>query len=470
MISVDNGKMILMSSHRSTQNNANFIDIATLRSGHILSNHVNYVCPVHLKEMLSIQKNVNVCLCNIFNQPFHIDTSGSFKALTELLSTRNKTNDGGGDYSMLCELGVDLNSIEENEELQTLSNNSLCTKKALILLQTNLVHISNLINPNKMGTNVSCTVMVYIDPAPIPGDKSYNAICFTTRVEYNNLSNNVRSHKYVLLAIEKFSSDLVDKETRDYGIATAKLLMEDIQNIFLFHNGYFKKFIIAPEADSISMDRFLLECKNLYNKFENNHPQIYFTMIREPMNKAGQIKATANYNKQRASRGLPALQNKTGNKRRKIDADILCKDDQYSSSLTSTKLRIGYNLGREKRRIYMEFLMNELNAHNVCCATEIFSISLVNENISIPTFVANNLSALRRKPSGEITGKGFKNGEYQADDVAVAVIMSTMLFPHTLDKQFNNPPLYELQKTTAGYENELLKGAEHTVTMIDQWR
>lgn len=472
MISTDNGKIILMSSHRSMQNNTNFIDIGSLRSSYILSNHINYVCPVHLKEMLSIQKTVNMCLCNIFNHPFHIDNSGSFKSLTEMLS-KNKSDKSTNneDYSMLCELGVDINSIEENEELQTLSDNSLCTKKALILFQTNLMSIKNMIKANQKGTKISDTVMVYIDPAPVPSDKSYNAICFTTRIEYQ-LNENLTSHKYVLLAVEKFSSFDIDQVTRDYGIATANLLMRDIRNIFVFYEGYFKKFIIAPEADSIAMDRFLVECKQMLHIFEtkNSYPKIYFTMMKEPMNKSSQIKAIANFNQQRESRSLPTFQiSKSRNKKIKLDTDILCKESDYSStSLMCTKLRIGYNLGKEKRRVYMEFLMNEFNAHNVSCASEIFSISLAKENISIPTLLADYLGALKIKSSGKITGKGIKNGEFQPDDVSVAVIMSTMLFPHALDKRkFNNIPLYELQndnRDTSDYETELLRGAEHIIT------
>lgn len=460
MLSTDKGRMIIMSSQKTTQDNRDFIDVSALRSSHITSNHVYYVCPPHLKEMMSNRSIANVCLCYIFSQPYHINTGGSFKALTELFSQHNSSNTENEkiDSAMLSELGIDITSL--NGDIQELSLPTLCTKKAQIQLQTSSVCILDIIKNKKSNAVLSDTVMVYIDPAPVLGDRSFNAICFATYVSYN--ISNETSHKYVILAIENFRTDTFDPDTCNYGIAVAKILMKDIADIFSFYQGHFKNFVIAPEADSISMDHFWVKCQELYGEnkklFARNGPHIFFTTIKLSLNKANKESLIKNYHESMEKDGL-SIGNASylqGSKKKKGHRDDL-RNEVFervipdSSSMDCTEYRVGYNLGQNKTKVYLDFFVTEYNALNVFCAAEIFGHTLLSKAISIPTFIAENLDVLTLKASRKetvawtINGKKQMHGVFVTDDVADAVIMSIMLFKNVVNENKLNSPLYELK-------------------------
>jgi hypothetical protein len=407
-----------------------------------------------MKEMSSQQSIGNFCICHIFSQPFHINTGGSFRALTDMFSRNNNKNTEGNEMNsaMLSELGVDISSI--NEDIEDMSSNHLCTKKAHTHLQTNSICLINLIKENRPDTILSDTVMIYIDPAPVTGEMSYNAICFATRI--NHILSNSTAYKYVILAIEKFKSDMFDPDTRDYGIATARILMKDIDNIFTFYGGHFKTFVIAPEADSISMDQFWVQCQQLYannKKFlAKNGPRVFFTTLKQSLNKSSKEQLIMDYKSYREKQGLSILDGTKVNKKRKMHDESSPTDlILTNTSIDCMKYRVGYNLGRNKTKIYLDFIFKEYNGLNVYCASEVFGYTLCSKNISIPTFIAENLDVLQLKTIGNknrkyrISGKKQRNGEYITDDVADAVIMSIMLFKLAVGEEATSSPLYELQ-------------------------
>lgn len=458
MLSTDKGRMIIMSSQKTTQDNRDFIDVSALRSSHVTSNHVYYVCPPHLKEMSANRCILNVCLCYIFSQPHHINTGGSYKALTELFTRNNCSNEDNDkvDSAMLSELGVDISSI--NDDIQEMSLPSLCTKKARIQLQTSMVCVLDIIKEQKGHSLLSDTVMVYIDPAPVSGDRSFNAICFATHVTH--VLSEDTSHKYIILAVENFQSDVFDPDTNNYGIAAAKILMRDIADIYSFYRGHFKYFVIAPEADSISMDHFWVKCQQLYVEntmfFAKNGPRIFFTTVKISLNKRVKDSIIKNYHECMRDDGLLTHDEINGftvkGKLSNVHKNSLF-DHRKCRNLEAecVQYRIGYNLGQNKTKIYLDFFATEYNALNIFCAAEIFGHTLSSKKVSIPTFIAENLDLLTIKSSGKsrtswkINGKKQQNGVFIADDVADAVIMSIMLFKQAVNEGKSRSPLYELK-------------------------
>lgn len=459
MLSTDKGRMIIMSSQKTTQDNRDFIDVSTLRSSHVNSNHVYYVCPPHLKEMSSNGSIFNICLCYVFSQPDHINTGGSFKALTELFS-RHSSNSSENDHfdsAMLSELGIDITMV--NDDIQEMSLPKLCTRKAQMQLQTNPVHLLDIIAEQKTSTVLSDTIMVYIDPAPVSGDRSFNAICFATHLSH--ILPNGTSHKYIILALENFQSDTFDPDTNNYGIAVAKILMKDIIDIFSFYRGHFKNFIIAPEADSISMDHFWVKCQQLYAESRHlsakNGPRIFFTAIKVSLNKNTKKGIIDNHQSYMEKEGLSVT---SDSKKQELltSKEKWVQQNEMSGNITSknipmdcTKYRVGYNLGQNKTKLYLDFFTTEYNSLNVFCALEVFGHTLSSKTISIPTFIAENLDILTLKATGsknmawKIHGKCQRKGVFITDDVADAVIMSIMLFKKTVNQNRSSYPLYELK-------------------------
>ena len=255
--------------------------------------------------------------------------------------------------------------------------------------------------------------------------------------------------------------------------------MTDIQNIFYFYDCYFKKFVIAPEADSISMNRFWVECQHRYVNTKEfvgkNAPQIYFTTVSVPQNKSSKEQIFENVNSKRSKEGLAKFERgKLLSRKRKHypedaeDIDLCRKPVVNNIDFDCRQYRIGFNLGIKKRQIYAQFIINEYNALNTYCSSEIFGETLL-DNISIPTFVAENLSNLRRKPCGKITGKKKINGEYITDDVADAVIMSIMLFPLAVGETPNMTPLCELkpEMNKDGSIGEI-QNQQYTITAVQK--
>ena len=462
--------MILMSSQKVKQNKQNIIDIGLLRSNAIASNHVYYMCTPHLKSMiLSGVLYSTICVCHLFTQPFHLLCDNSFQTITELFSKTQEVEDDTDtltNYSMLMELGIDLTSV--NNDMESLSTNTLCARNARVHLQTNSISLKMLLKENQSRCVVSDTVMVYIDPAPVVGDKSFNALCFTTRIATISETN---THKYVIIAVENFRSDQL--KTHNYELATARMLIKDITDICTVYGGHFKKFLVAPEANSISMVEFLAECRRQIrgNKIlsARNGPKIYFTTIKTTVSKRKKTSAIVSEEHQQKLSLLqfeedhlqsgylvqnrlifPDIPRKTPRKRKILNVGGGADDDDDEND--DVRYRLGYFLGKNKTQIYLDFIFREYNGLNVFCASEIFGHSLCSKNVSIPTMIADYLDHLTvkhnqthiNKHNWEILGKCTKKGEFIKDDVTDAVVMSIMLFPFAVGEQIHSNPLFEL--------------------------
>ena len=449
MLQTGHGRLILMSSQKASGDTRDIVDIGLLRSSHIASNHVYYVCPPHLKEMSSRGFIANTCICYIFFHPFHIKKGGSFQALTELFSNNTEVTNS----PLLTELGIDLNLI--NDDIHEMSNKNLCTRKAHMHVQTTSISLKALIKNNRPDALVSDTVMVYIDPAPIVSDMSLNAMCFTTCITH--ILSNEASHKHVIIAVENFKSDQFDKETYNYQIAISNILMKNIVDIFEVFSGHFKRFVVAPEADSIPMEQFWVQCQHLYTQnrtfLAKNGPKVFFTTIRKTLSKNTKDNLCANIENIPEYDNMKVMAQATPDRKRKFRADENDIDIYVPvrKNLTSMHFRVGYNLGHEKTKIYLDFILKQYNTLNVICASEVFSNTLCASNISIPTLVVESLDVLTIKSKSNnqmklyISGKSRKNGDYIQDDLADAIIMSVMLFPVATGQNPLSTPLYELK-------------------------
>ena len=475
MLQCGHGRLILMSSQKAVDNNnRDVIDIGLLRSSHITSNHVVYSCPPHMKEMAYYGILANVCICYLFSRAFHIIGSGAFYVITDLLSKQNSKNEEteNTNYGLVTELGFDINLI--NDDLQDMSTKNLCLQKAFVHLQTHAVSLKTLIKGNNPNILVSDTVMIYIDPAPILSETSLNAICFTTRLTH--FVSNTICHKYIIIAIENFKSDQFDKETHNYQIATANILMDNISDIFEAYWGHFKRFVIAPEADSLPMEQFWVQCQHLYAKNSKIHskggPRIFFTTIKKTLSKESRQQLFAekyedvdhelmvsDNSRKSCKRKFPNYLNNANN-----DEIDVCSSSKMP--LNCVEYRVGYNLGHDKTKLYLDFILKEYNMLNVSCSAEIFSKTLCSQNISIPTFIAENLNVLTLKSKGtaskrwQISGKSRKNGEFLKDDVADSVIMSISLFKMAVgEDSMSTTLLYELKPeiNNRGYLQKLQK-------------
>lgn len=456
-----------MSSQHIYENNRDIIDIGLLRSSAITSNHVYYMCLPHLKKLSSMGITSPLCLCHIFTQPMHIMSQKSFQNITELF-TKSKNEDENDqinlNHSLLLELGIDMNLI--NDDIKAISNQNLCTKNARIHLQTNSISLKTLIKNQNDNCKVSNIVMVYIDPAPILGESSLNAMCFVTRVTLKTGKEN--SYKYIIVALENFRSDRFDPDTHSYQLATARILMKDICDIFAVYNGHFKEFIIAPEADSLPMEGFLLECQNIMkdNKFmcAQNAPRIFFTTIKICFSKKKKLDFVENKNddpslassttidlspdRSNGTQIFPSLPMKRKHMYDSLENNPFLLPNM-SSETEYVNYRIGYNLGYNKMQMYLDFILKQYNALNIFCASEVFGHTFSSSNMSIPTCIADSLDALIIKSKGnskwQITGKRRKNGKLLRDDITDTVVMGVMLFPLAAGEDPKSNPLYELK-------------------------
>ena len=97
-------------------------------------------------------------------------------------------------------------------------------------------------------------------------------------------------------------------------------------------------------------------------------------------------------------------------------------------------LILGFRLGTDKVARVLEFYTKLLNPGHLICSTKVWSN--ISDYKSIPIGVINSLETMELKESRTTSGaRSFKatgkkklaNGEWQTDDLAVAIIMSSVL-------------------------------------------
>ena len=455
MITTGKGRMILMSSQKCGQNNREFVDLTTVRMEGMLMNVVGYVCRRHVISVLRAKEmNITCCLCNFFSRPLHVTTGESYKRMLSAFGSTNGREAHGtmsDDVTMLSEVGGIPGGLKQ-QELNSLDLNrmQLANASGTKHMITSSVDVLHHISRADSGKVFHKEVVVYIDPAPTDVMSSYSAIAAVTRAEVTE----DRSGKanYVILACEEFRPSVLCATNRDEMEAIADMFMNMVRSIILIYGGHFNRFIVAPEANAISVDRFWDKCRSKLSQ------QTYYSIVNDYNVTILSTVIEGSGRKERVGEKRRAPMSHSGVAQKRIHmsdiveltrAEVLayetgsnvneCEDTQPS-------FRLGYSIGANKVAKFWDFFsscynISPSNTTNVTCATAVYSYSLYKKGVSIPTTIANSLEGLtlrRKRNSGtrgnlySISGKGSLIGcdkkEKQRDDLATAIICAVVLF------------------------------------------
>jgi hypothetical protein len=398
MIFANSGQnhMIMTSSHKTTQDSRDYIDFKTLKTYKIFINNISNVCVNHLHVCLT--NNINFCICNLFQKPFHIKYGSEYARITKAFSLNKK------DTSLLSESGIDFNPKELSEE--TKPARALGNTDALRIFLCDVFdtrnHIRNfLMDVNSTPFRVSRKVSVYIDPAPTRVGSSLNAISCVTKV--TNVNNN--KIFFVILCVEEFC---LENSTGSYGgfseIGRRLVAISDILSII--YDEYFNTYYVAIEANSLDANESYSSAVTEYLNKKRSYIT-YFTII-----KSGKKRKIANF-----------------------------KNHHHHHHHDDNSFRIGYCLGKEKNQYILDFF-NNVFCGNIKTSKNLWSQSLYEKYVSLPAYIGYKLLNLRYLKNNKITGKRKRHSknsmfyctddcteqEYETDDLPISVIMSTMLY------------------------------------------
>ena len=291
MMVIDGSRMMMLTSAKSGQDNRPFIDLNSVRRNGILINSVTYVCTDHVLELIKSNTVVMRCLCYYHAQPLHINTDIAYKNLASAFSRRTvngvledspdavsaNNNDGDGcrqnqmaKSTLLSEIGVlppgiTTDHIGKLNMVGMRLASDAGTHRMMIELVDVYEHIvvtneSTGAAPRTSGTLLfERDVVVYIDPAPTDTERSHHAIAFVARATQRTHANVAPLQHYVLLGVEEFTTSDMDA-TYDSGSALASVFMYATLKLTRWYGGYFNRFLVIPEANSIAVDRFWFKC------------------------------------------------------------------------------------------------------------------------------------------------------------------------------------------------------------------
>ncbi len=424
----DRGKLIVMSSHKTTTNNdLECVDLDSVRDQSVLLNSVSYVCVSHLNQLLS-NKQVSISCCNCFQmlKPNHITIPTEYRTFIDLFSTLNGGNTGGDtlnkEGAMLAEIGVDirkrLNCANASQHVITISNTStfnLAQPKALNIFHNKKINITDRFMKNKdPDLYLDKNIMIYIDPAMHQLHHSYNAHTYMAIVRKRSTGC---IQLYIILAVEEFSSTDLDKSPFQlFEQANAEVLIGTIKDITELYEGYFEHFIVAVERNSLGVEYVTRQVSHLRNKM-NIKPSIMFVC--------------------QLVEARPIV---LGPKRQKID---------HCGTVTTTQqkdnLVLGYWL--TDKVVNCKLFYNEaFNSHKVKCADLIFS--RYTKGKPLVTTIMNQIKNMNLKctkfNNGKYNIKVTGKGKGTQDDIAISVIQCVILF----NKYIQNDLRYYIVPTT----------------------
>ena len=458
MLQTDQGHMVLTSSHKSSSDSRGFVDMHLLRGREILINNMSFVCPNHVSAMLQENTCTTCCPCYLFGQPPHLtvdlnygrvmgafaraSTSGSGKA--SLVGRGNESKE-----ALLSEIGI-LPQMQDISALAQSTNtkHTLATKKAGEKFCSNLVPVREYVVTRERKDMVfDEKVCVYIDPAPTDVGRSLHAMCFVAKAERVNPAPNKARSCYVVLAVEEFNTADVDGKSEDGMLALSVAFVKTCTVLTYQYQAFFTTYIVAPEANSVSVGPFWHKCATLFFAtplLVENDISVLATTIPMPAT------TTTYRNKSRSSRKkkerahpyrLPTPASQILANSNSTDAFLSrCTGDvpSYPSGGGSgVSYRVGYALGGDKvTRIYNFFvsLYNPVsgNVAEVLCAEYVWSFWVGNKTQSIPLYIVRALEELELIPKWvgnrkvlKIGGKkSASDGQFVQDDLAIAIVMS----------------------------------------------
>jgi len=398
----DNGRMTLISSQRSTEQNK-YVDLDNTRSPFILFNRVCYACPQHIRSLYRSNTSLLKCPCKFFAPPQHLTIKDSYKEILNVFSSSEDNMKDENRLNMLREIGVipppDMYDINHG----SIQNNSfLFSQEGLDHFLKKTICIQSYIDdPN---IHVSKTIVMYLDPTTFSADSSLNAMSFVTNIIYSD-----QQSEYVILAVEHFKTEDVDPDEKNVCKACSALIISVLELLTSWYDNYFDRLIIAPESNSLNLEplAFMLSQVFFINKTLNSKITIQFTSV---------DRGTISNSSCKDINGM-----KPYVKRRKI-----------------SKLCIGYLLkGNNKTKDCVNFYADIFNKKILFCAKCIISLTLQNIPISIVSYIGDQLQCVRiiKKKTTKayyITGKDTN----KTDDLAISTIMSVQIY-----RQINNPTM-----------------------------
>lgn len=478
-VMTDNGHILLSSSHKYDPNKKKcFLDINLLRSEEILvCNHLS-VCPAHIKSVLESDATISSCICNLYCHPPHIHGNNKYRklmnAFVSSISNKSDTsNEENNATVLLSEIGViptgvKIENVNRNCDL---SAAKLATYGGYRKLCSELFPLEEYLSSDRYSGYVSREVFVFIDPAPTNSGSSMNAMSFVCRHERTDHDTSKISHTYVILAVEEFHTEWVDPR-KDGSFALAKTVISTCAVITKLYGNYFTSFVLFPEANALSMDRFFYLCKDLYHSnivLENSNVKILCNVI--PLNtKSRDLERRAQRAKQHSTNSFLKKQKKDADENTLMltgDIDewgskVSYKKMAYRSALhdleeheknleshVDTSYRVGYCLGSEKMSYVLNFYFNWYCDHSstntsVLCSNKIWSFWLINKRESIPSYIASKLETLELRPhntggkySYKISGKKTSENSYICDDLPLSVILSVALCESVLNDKYD---------------------------------
>ena len=443
MLQADQGHLILTSSHRAyndTLTMENYFDMTLLRNINALVNNISHICTAHARKLSYNGSKNSICLCYLFSQAEHLNNSSQFRKLMNVFANQqncsnknnncndnNKINTGNNNSnncttkaSILYEIGV-IPTLGDISDTHLISNSvKLVNDDANQRFLNQVINVRSIISDNGMENRV----MVYIDPSPADINRSLHAMTFVSKT----ITKPKQITSYVLLAVEEFSThDILDGNAMS---ALALVFMGTVKVLTVIYDGFFKEFIVAPEANSITVNEFWLECSKLYSEDLRNQG-IYVLATTIPIYAS------------------------SGHKRQKVIQDR----------------RIGYYLGSNKVKMICNFFSLIYNTNPkesgncLMFSNYLWSFSLLKENInfSIPLYITDKLSLLQLKKNINDSGKHtFKisgkrkrdNCNYTQDDLPITITLSCILYDQINDSLDN---LVLLQPPILGSKYDSLK-------------
>ena len=451
MLQTDGGHMILTSSHKRGQDSREFVNIDRLRSNETLINNVIHVCRSHVRDIVSGTVTSVFCPCFVFQQPLHMKTNHSYMKITSLFaqSTRleDQDNEDEGDkwsamkVSMMSELGV-LPPQSRMDLLDVEAPTVLSTPEAATAFCSKLIPVEEYVSDNPVRSDLifSKSITVYIDPTPTDVGSSLHALSFVTKATPTDPTMNTL---YVLLAVEEFETNDLERLSNDGLKALGTVLMQTCLILHELYGGYFTTIYVVPEANSICVIPLWKFCGDYYNMsggLKEKGIEMYTTTM---------VK--------RKQRALPDYKVKV--KKPKLDKDalqtrdqvaldslrIICaQNEERNVNRNTLEYRVGYALGKKKVQYMYHFFSSIYNPDKkrkaeFVAATHLWAFWVRRRNpliTSVFRFVTDKLGLLQIKHSvnsvtGQRTysvgGKATSKGQYVQDDAAIALVMSTVL-------------------------------------------
>lgn len=475
----DDGRLILTSSHKYTniKKKQSFLDMNLLKTDQIFINNITSVCENHIKRILQANTSIMACNCNLFHRPSHITANADYRDILNAFlvssSSQSDLEDDTSKTHILAESGVLPAGLTPQNVHKTcdLSVARLSNFAGYSRFCTNHYPVNEVLSHknNRYQGEISKTVVVYIDPALTSAGQSLNGMSFVTRHDRLCQQSSKIYYRYILLAVEEFSTSWLCPDTQDISYALAECFIATCNVITKLYEGYFNKYIIFAECNSINLGRFWSLCKELFaqNLILKNSNIVILSSVtalasqvitqdtrmrsakRKALVEVKKIKKRVNEYENTLSHTL----DDTGKTECTFDEmaynfavnDLRCHNDVISDHTNMDQYRIGYVLGADKLNNVLHFFYKIYNAYedshmSLCCSTQIWSYFLINQRLPVPTYIGKKLQQLELRPHTnkgkygyKVTGKKQLHNQFVCDDLAIAIVMSVVLCENVLN-------------------------------------